>query len=61
MVLVVCNPHRATIAVPAALAATGTRFYYPLGDVECWLEEVDGRRELRLVADAWRDSSEERT
>ena len=61
VVLVVCNPHHARLAVPATLAASGTRFYYPLGDVESWLEVVDGRRELRLVATAWRDSSEERT
>jgi hypothetical protein len=55
VVLVVCNPHRAAIARPAALAASGTRFYYPLGDVESWLETGDGRRSLHLVAEAWRE------
>jgi hypothetical protein len=59
VVLVVCNPHQATLATPAALAASGTPFYYPLGDVESWLETADGRRELRLVADAWRVAGEE--
>jgi hypothetical protein len=51
IVLVVCNPNQTILPVPAA--AGQTPFYYPLGDVESWLEVVDGRTSLHLVAGAW--------
>jgi hypothetical protein len=45
IVLVMCNPHRATLRVTAPVPV-----HYGLGDVESWL--ADGA--LRLTADAWR-------
>jgi hypothetical protein len=45
IVLVMCNPHRASIR-PAA----GVPVHYALGDVESWLDGGD----VRLVAEAWR-------
>jgi hypothetical protein len=51
IVIVVCNPHQATIAQPAAVG--GTPVYYPLGDVESWVDDDDGHQTIRLVAQAW--------
>jgi hypothetical protein len=45
IVLVMCNPHRATIRTNARVPV-----YYALGDVESWLDGGD----VRLVAEAWR-------
>lgn len=52
IVLVMCNPHRATLA-----SAADVPLYYGIGDVVAWLDEVDRedrRDRIRLVADAWR-------
>jgi hypothetical protein len=52
IVLVVCNPNQTLLPAPAA--AGQTPFYYPLGDVESWLEDEDGQQEIRLTARSWR-------
>jgi hypothetical protein len=52
VVLALCNPRAATVAAPAA--AAGVPVWYALGDVESWLDEDEGGRRVRLVADAWR-------
>lgn len=52
IVLVVCNPNQTLLPAPAA--AGRTPFYYPLGDVESWLDDQDGHQEVRLVARSWR-------
>lgn len=52
IVLAMCNPHRATLARPAIAGATPV--HYALGDVDSWLDVVDGRRHVRLAADSWR-------
>jgi hypothetical protein len=52
IVLVVCNPNQTLL--PAPPAAGQTPFYYPLGDVESWLDIEDGQHEIRLVARSWR-------
>jgi hypothetical protein len=52
IVLVVCNPNQTLLPAPAA--AGQTPFYYPLGDVESWLEVEDGQQEVRLKAHSWR-------
>jgi len=50
IVLAVCNPHEIRLPTPT----TGnTPFYYPLGDVESWLEAEDGRRIPCLTAAGW--------
>ncbi len=46
LVLVMCNPHRATLAL-----ALDVPVYYALGDVTSWLSD-DG--ELELIAETWR-------
>jgi len=51
VVLALCNPHRATLARPRAVAARS--FHYALGDVESWL---DPGGQIRLHAAAWRDA-----
>jgi len=51
VVLAMCNPHRATLTRPPALA--GGPMYYAVGDVESW-READLVPELRLRADSWR-------
>jgi len=43
VVLVMCNPHRAQLAVPGV--------HYGAGDVRAWLDPGD---RIRLTADAWR-------
>jgi hypothetical protein len=48
IVLAMCNPHRATLARPAA--AGSVPVHYPVGDVESWLDEEG----VRLQAEAWR-------
>lgn len=52
IVLVVCNPNQTRF--PAPPAAGQTPFYYPLGDVESWLEDEDGQQAIQLVARSWR-------
>lgn len=52
IVLVLCNPHRATIARPAALS--NTPLYYALGDVEATADYTDGRTLIDLFAGEWR-------
>lgn len=52
IVLAMCNPHRATIQRPAIAGATPV--HYALGDVDSWLDLEDGRRHVRLAAEAWR-------
>ena len=42
-VLVMCNPHRAQLAIPGV--------HYGVGDVRAWLDPGD---RIRLAADAWR-------
>ena len=55
IVLAMCNPHRAILPRPPAAGATP--LWYPLGDVESWLDP-DGhgtaRPPVRLRAPAWR-------
>lgn len=43
IVLVACNPHRATLQLPVAL-------HYGLGDVASWL---DSDEQIRLTAETW--------
>jgi len=43
VVLVMCNPHRAQLAIPGV--------HYGAGDVRAWLDPGD---RIRLTADAWR-------
>lgn len=43
VVLVMCNPHRARLAIPGV--------HHGLGDVRAWLDPGD---RIRLTADAWR-------
>jgi hypothetical protein len=45
IVLAVCNPHRATLHVPAPAP-----LYYAHGDVESWLDEGDAGTRIRLAA-----------
>lgn len=52
IVLVVCNPNQTLLPTPAA--AGQTPLYYPLGDVESWLDGASGQTYLRLVAGSWR-------
>jgi hypothetical protein len=53
IVLVTCNPFRARLSRPPAAGATPV--YYPVGDVDSWLDEdLDQRRVFRLVAEDWR-------
>ena len=52
IVLVVCNPRQTILRAPAA--AGRTPFYYPLGDVESWLDVADDHKDVRLVARSWR-------
>jgi hypothetical protein len=52
IVLVVCNPNQTLLRAPAA--AGRTPFYYPLGDVESWLDVADDDKQVRLAARAWR-------
>ena len=55
IVLAMCNPHHAILRRPPAAGATP--LWYPLGDVESWLDP-DGhgsaRPPVRLRAPAWR-------
>ena len=52
IVLVVCNPNQTLLRAPPS--AGRTPFYYPLGDVESWLQAADDHQEVRLVARSWR-------
>jgi hypothetical protein len=52
IVLVVCNPNQTLLPTPPA--AGRTPFYYPLGDVESWLEVTDDHQQVRLAARSWR-------
>jgi hypothetical protein len=52
IVLVVCNPNQTLLRAPPA--AGRTPFYYPLGDVESWLQVADDRKDVHLVARSWR-------
>ncbi|WP_437569989.1 hypothetical protein [Sorangium sp. So ce542] len=53
VVLAMCNPHAARIRRPEA--AGRVPVYYAHGDVDAWLDtDADGRRHLRLEAEAWR-------
>jgi hypothetical protein len=53
IVLAMCNPHAARIRQPKA--AGRTPVHYALGDVDSWLDtDSDGRRHIRLEAEAWR-------
>jgi hypothetical protein len=53
IVLVACNPFRARLARPPA--AGTTPLYYPVGDVDAWIDDdPDQRRVFRLVAEDWR-------
>ena len=45
VVAVMCNPHRARLAMPAGV-------HYGIGDVRAWLDDPGER--IRLTADAWR-------
>lgn len=47
VVLALCNPHRAAVRRPAAMAPS-TPLHYATGEVESWYD--DG---VRLVAEAW--------
>ncbi|WP_437783475.1 hypothetical protein [Sorangium sp. So ce1097] len=52
IVLAMCNPHAARIRRPEA--AGRTPVYYADGDVDAWLDtDTDGRRHIRLEAEAW--------
>ncbi|WP_437736175.1 hypothetical protein [Sorangium sp. So ce1335] len=52
IVLAMCNPHAARVRQPKA--AGRTPVYYADGDVDSWLDtDVDGRRHIRLEAEAW--------
>jgi hypothetical protein len=51
IVLLACNPHRATLARPPGVHVP---VFYALGDVESWLQGDDHRQTLHLVAEAWR-------
>lgn len=51
IVLAMCNPHRAVLPRPPAAGATPV--HYALGDVDSWLDVVDGRRHVRLAADTF--------
>jgi hypothetical protein len=48
VVLVVCNPNQTALRRPPG--AGRTPFYYPLGDVESWLDRDHGQSEVCLVA-----------
>jgi hypothetical protein len=52
IVLAMCNPHRALLPRPPRAGATPV--HHALGDVDSWLDVVDGRRHVRLAADTWR-------
>ncbi|MEM9494349.1 MAG: hypothetical protein AAGC55_34705 [Myxococcota bacterium] len=52
LVLSLCNPHKAVLRKPAICGSTPV--YYPLGDVESWLESIAGRPLIGLDADEWR-------
>lgn len=52
IVLVTCNPFRTRLPRPPAAGATP--LYYPVGDVESWLDEDLDQRVFRLVAEGWR-------
>jgi len=51
IVLVMCNPHRAALAVPPGLACP---LHHGLSDVFAWLDVDERGARIRLVADAWR-------
>lgn len=54
IVLALCNPRRARISKPPALA--GRRIYYGTGDVVAWLPRdagADGVTHVQLTSDRW--------
>ncbi len=53
IVLAMCNPHHATLTVPAGLAKTTAPIYYATGDVESWLDAHEGGRVELLAAGSW--------
>jgi hypothetical protein len=48
IVLAMCNPHRARLALPVSRP-----LWYPLGDAESWIDDANGGRIELLAEDSW--------